>query len=117
MRTIIILVASLVLATTAASANCLRVDDDADMPTVVVSGRVVTQYYTLPEGSEARVADGPFLKLDKPLTIDPGTGCRKLDKIVIMNKKPRTNSRVTIKGRLVRFGSALVVPPIYIDAE
>src|SRR5262245_4445071 len=109
----------LLLFSVAANARtCLKVDDE-NSPATTVSGRVTLQH-RVPKSSESRAAKGPFLILDQPLFADIGNGCREWRKIAITSddsplRKWEANQDVTIKGKLNRFGSALVDPPIFIE--
>jgi hypothetical protein len=99
---------------------CFKVDDE-NSPAVTVSGRVTQERHELPKNSELRAAEGFYLKLDIPLRANTGAGCADWDEIAAMdNHHParlvRWNNRhVIVVGRLTRFGSALVYPPIFIE--
>jgi hypothetical protein len=107
---------------TMANAECLKIDDD-NTPIATVSGRI-TNYHQVPKG-DLRAAKGfPFLVLDRPLEVDFGTGCSFFHKIVILTtaedtqptkRRLITGKRVKMTGKLSRFGSALVDPPIFIE--
>ena len=109
-------------ASAAAAADCLKVDDD-NSPEAIVSGRVTKQPTKLPKDSELRAAKGFYLKLNPPLRADVGADCRDWNEIAIMTYDDQqetrlarwSNRQVTIAGRLGRFGSALVHPPIFIE--
>jgi hypothetical protein len=104
-------------ASAAAAADCLKVDDD-NSPEAIVSGRVTKQPIKLPKDSELRATKGFYLKLDPPLRADVGADCRDWNEIAIMpdDRIAKWNNRqVIIAGRLGRFGSALVHPPIFIE--
>jgi hypothetical protein len=99
--------------------TCLKVDDE-NSPAATVSGRVTTQH-TVPKSSELRAAKGFFLTLDQALLADIGGGCREWRKIAITSDDGSqlgrwANQHVTIEGKLNRFGSALVDPPIFLEA-
>jgi len=109
---------ALALSPTAANAkNCLKVDDE-NSPAATVSGRITT-HHKVPKGTELRAAEGFFLQLDTPLLVDNGGGCYERRKIAVRSPSCQrigrwTNQHVTIEGKLDRFGSALVDPPIFI---
>jgi hypothetical protein len=112
---------SLWMLSTTAKADCLKIDDENE-PIATVSGRV-TNHHKVPKG-DLRAAGGPFLVLDRPLEADLGTGCGNVWKIVIFTTEEDTKrtkrqliagKRVKMTGKLSRFGSALVDPPIFID--
>jgi hypothetical protein len=113
---------SLWMLSTTANAECLKIDDD-NTPIATVSGRI-TNYHQVPKG-DLRAAKGfIFLVLDRPLEADLGTGCRNFWKIVILTTEEDTKrtkrqliagKRVKMTGKLSRFGSALVDPPIFIE--
>jgi hypothetical protein len=103
-----------------ANADCLKIDDD---PVATVSGRVTNQH-KVPKGGLRAVKGSIFLVLDQPLEADLGTGCQNFWKIVIFTTKEDTKrtkrqliagKRVKMTGKLSRFGSALVDPPIFIE--
>ena len=113
---------SLWMLSTMANAECLKIDDD-NTPIATVSGRI-TNYHRVPKG-DLRAAKGmPFLVLDRPLEADLGGGCETFWKIVIFTTEEDTKrtkrqliagKRVKMTGKLSRFGSALVDPPIFIE--
>jgi hypothetical protein len=105
----------------AAHADCLKVDDE-NTPIGTVSGRV-TDHHKVPRG-DVRAAKGIFLVLDRPLEADLGSGCENYWKIVVSTTEEDTKrtkrllvagKRVKMTGKLSRFGSALVDPPIFIE--
>ncbi len=115
MKKLLLLATALLLVASAASAkDCIKVDDDHS-PAAVLSGQV-TKHHKVAD-PELRAAVGPFLKLDAPILIDFGGGCKNLAEVVILNgaNKFKNNQRATITGTLGRFGSALVDPPIFIE--
>lgn len=107
----------LAMAAAARAETCPVLDYDTPPAAATVTGRV-TMHHHVAKGGDMRAADGPFLVLDKPLLADIGDGvCSKWDKIVIFTDAAsllRRGQRVTIKGTLDRFGSAVVSPAIYI---
>jgi hypothetical protein len=112
---------SLWMLSTTAKAECLNIDYEND-PIATVSGRV-TSHHKVPKG-DLRAAAGPFLVLDRPLEVDLGTGCGNIWKIVVLTTEEDTKrtrrqliagKRVKMTGKLSRFGSALVDPPIFIS--
>ena len=112
---------SLWMLSTTAKADCLKIDDEND-PIATVSGRV-TNHHKVPKG-DLRAAEGIFLVLDRPLEADLGAGCENYWKIIINTTDEDTKrtkrqliagKRVKMTGKLSRFGSALVDPPIFIE--
>ena len=123
------------LATAAHAKNCLKLHYKS-LPLVIVSGRITT-HHKLPEDSEGRTGDGPWLILDEPLLADhtefalgesPYKLCYKWRKIAILpggddwkeaeaqitQIKKWNNQHVTIDGELDHFASGLVSPNVYI---
>ena len=99
-----------------AAGTCLKIDDD-NSPTAVVSGRV-SHSHQVARGSETRAADGPFLILDQALKVDlaTGRGCVSFRKIVVFtDRRLNAGDHMKVTGKLNRFGSALVDPPIFIE--
>jgi uncharacterized protein YecT (DUF1311 family) len=109
-----------------ATKNCLKVDYE-NSPAVTLSGHVTKQHRKVPKNSELRSTKGfLYLKLDAPLGADligDGTDCAKFEEVPIMKTDDIDNNQlvkwnnqhVTIVGKLNRFGSALVSPPIFIE--
>ena len=106
--------------------NCLKVDDD-NTPAVILSGRI-TNRHDIVKNSDLRAAEGPYLKLDAPLPADVSGGmgeenCYSFGEAPVHDfgengEKEQLarwqNRHVVISGKLGRFGSALVSPPIFI---
>jgi hypothetical protein len=113
--------ASMIVSATAEAKNCLKVDEE-NSPAVTLSGHITTQH-KIPKNSELRAAEGYYLRLDTPLQADLGAGCWDWVEIAIngdehANQLARLNKRhVIVAGKLGRFGSALVDPPIFIRVE
>jgi hypothetical protein len=111
----------MVVSATAEAKNCLQVDDE-NSPAVTLSGHITTQH-KVPKNTELRAAQGYYLRLDTPLRADLGAGCWDWVEIPILddehaNQLAKLNKRhVIVAGKLGRFGSALVVPPIFISVE
>jgi hypothetical protein len=107
---------------TTANADCLKIDDE-NFPIATVSGRISNQH-KVPKGDLRSAKGMPFLVLDRPLEADLGGGCENFWKIVIFTTEEDTKrtkrqliagKRVKMTGKLRRFGSALVDPPIFIE--
>lgn len=115
----IALVAGLVFASPIArpvhANGCIKVDDD-NSPTVTVKGRTIPAP-KLKVSTDRRAAKGPHIRLKEPLHIDTGSGCETWREIPVHGDHIELNRPVTITGSLGRFGSALVKPPIFIEAE
>ncbi len=102
--------------------DCFKVDDE-NSPEVTVSGRVTQEHRKLPKNSELRAAKGFYLKLDTPIRANAGAGCADWDEIAVMEFDNQNTTRlvkwnnrdVIVLGKLARFGSALVHPPIFIE--
>jgi len=66
-----------------------------------------------------RLAGGPYLKFDTSLKADQGVGqvsnWREIPLLIEEGMSYRLNEHVAISGKLGRFGSALVEPPIFIE--
>jgi hypothetical protein len=106
---------------TTANADCLKINDE-NSPIATLSGRL-TNHHKVPKG-DLRAAKGIFLVLDRPLEVDLGGGCENFWKIVIFTTEEDTKrtklqliagKRVKMTGKLSRWGSALVDPPIFIE--
>ena len=112
---IIGLIAAMTFNSDAANAGvCFKVDDKHD-PAVTVTGRIIVAP-RIKVGNDMRAAEGLYVKLDVPLRVDVGGGCEEWRALPVMGDV-RRNRRVTITGKLSRFTSALVKPPIFIKAE
>jgi len=101
--------------------NCITVDYE-NSPAVTLSGRVTKHHRVLPKNSELRAAEGFYIKLDTPLRADAGGGSGDWDEIGVMESPTIqlmawNNRWVTLTGKLGRFGSALVSPPIFVEVS
>jgi hypothetical protein len=121
MKKLVISLTSLTFLVISASANaedCFKVDDEKS-PAATLSGRITTNALKIPRNIEGRAAESFYLNLDTPLRVDSGTGCTDWRAIPVMDFKNQIvrwqNQHVTISGKLNRFGSALVYPPIFIE--
>jgi hypothetical protein len=122
-RTLVIVFTLLALTASAnardATKNCFKVDED-NSPAATLSGRI-TDIHKMPRIGDLRPAKGPYINLDMPLRADVGGGCKYWRKIPFVMESVENqhskwqNRRVAVSGRLGRFGSALVYPPIYIE--
>jgi hypothetical protein len=112
--------------------NATRPPDQSNE--AIVSGRITT-HHKLSKGTEPgmRTGDGPWLILDQPLLAELSgaaevtdfVDCGKWRKIAILTGEQSqidqsqlrrwANQHETIKGKLGRFGSALVSPAIFIE--
>ena len=117
MKKLAILLALLVISTSANAANCFKVDDE-NSPVATLSGRITSHAPKTPRNIEGRAAKG-LLILDIPLRVDAGAGCTDWRVIPVMDSKNQVaswnNRHVTISGKLDRFGSARVYPPIFME--
>jgi hypothetical protein len=111
--------------TAAKSAKC-PVVDGPDAAEATLSGRVVKAPTKRPKNPDLRQAEGFRLKLNPPLrasvTGEEPEECDDWNEIAIIADDDKdlakwNGRRVTIQGKLGRFGSALVIPAIYIDAS
>jgi hypothetical protein len=113
-----ILLALLVISTSANAANCSKVDGEKS-PAATLSGRITTHTPKVPRNVEGQAAKGFYLILDIPLRVDLGAGCTDWRVIPAMDSRNEIaswkNHHVAISGKLHRFGSALVYPPIFIE--
>jgi hypothetical protein len=114
---------ALCLAAVAVPANaktCVLLDYD-NSPTATVWGRITTTYHNAPrKGGDLRAAAGPFLTLDRPLLASTGADCFVWRQIAILgddSSEILVNQHVKIEGTLGRFGSALVVPAVFIEIK
>jgi hypothetical protein len=119
MRVRFIFFTLLIFSSSASAENCFTVDVDENRPVATLSGRITNRHQKMPRNSELRAAELPYLKLDAPLQADAGGGCMNWGEIPVIGSENQIakwqNRHVTISGKLNRFGSALVHPPIFIE--
>jgi hypothetical protein len=120
MKKLVILVTLLLISAAANAENCFTIDREYSLA-ATLSGRItnVVQFPARLRNSEGRAAEGPYLALDTPLLVDTGSGCTVWSAIPVVTGSENQianwqNRHVTISGKLDRFGSALVYPPIFI---
>jgi hypothetical protein len=95
--------------------SCITVDYEHS-PVVTLSGRLTMQHKV--EGPDSRPSGGPYLKLDKPLSLDFGDDeCVKLALVAIHDTKLKSGRHVTFTGTLGHFVSGLVDPPVFLDIK
>jgi hypothetical protein len=95
--------------------TCIKLDYD-NSPAVKVKGHIIPAR-KLKVSSDMRAAKGPYIRLKDPLHIDTGSGCETWREIPVHGDRIGPNRPVTITGTLIRPGSALAKPPVFIQAE
>jgi hypothetical protein len=120
MQKLAIVLTFLVISASAKAENCFKIDGEYSLA-ATLSGRIINavQFPARLRKSEGRAAEGPYLALDTPLLVDAGSGCTVWRAIPVVTAfenqlANRLNRHVTISGKLDRFGSALVYPPIFV---
>jgi hypothetical protein len=123
MKKLVIVLTLLAMSASSGAENCFKIDFDFDLP-ATLSGRITNavQFSARQRQSEGRAADGPYLVLDTPLRVDVGLGCTDWSAIPVLTGPENQlanwrNRHVTISGRLNRFASGLIYPPIFIELK
>jgi hypothetical protein len=121
MKRLVLVFALSVLSVSANAENCFTIGGEYSLA-ATMSGRITNavQFPARLRNSEGRAAEGPYLALDTPLFVDTGAGCTLWSAIPVVTESKNQladwrNRHVTVSGKLDRFGSAQIYPPIFIE--
>jgi hypothetical protein len=120
MKKLVIVLMAMIISASANAENCFNIDGEHSV-TATLSGRITNavQFSARLRNSEGRAAEGLYLALDTPLRVDAGSGCTDWSAIPVFMEPENQlakwrNRHVAILGKLDRFASGLVYPPIFI---